>query len=48
MCKQAWCDAYDFLEETLGREPTEDEIRDYLSGLEAYWYDNIKEMQHEF
>ena len=34
--KDQWINAFEQLEEELGREPTEDEITDYISGLHAH------------
>lgn len=37
MSKQEWCNAHDLLKDELGREPTEAEIIDYLSGAIDYY-----------
>lgn len=39
MNKDEWIEAFEALEIELGREPTEDEIVDYISGRHSAAYD---------
>jgi hypothetical protein len=47
MSKEEWEEAKDALYEHLDREPTDDEIRDYISGRHDYLYEMYRDMELE-
>lgn len=48
MSKEVWCEAYERLSHQLHREPTEDEIVDYIAAEREALYETVAERQSSY